>query len=141
MKRKLFIFICCSLCIALTSCTKYLDVKPKGKVIPKTAEEFSSILHYWLDDIEKGTDDVIVLSPERTADLELFAEDLDGTLASSYGVIDLYAGTSINRNQKYYSTLYSAIKDCNIIIGEMEDTESETAKTLLGTAWSIRSVC
>ena len=57
MKRKLFIFICCSLCIALTSCTKYLDVKPKGKVIPKTAEEFSSILHYWLDDIEKGTDD------------------------------------------------------------------------------------
>ena len=141
MKRKLFIFICCSLCIALTSCTKYLDVKPKGKVIPKTAEEFSSILHYWLDDIEKGTDDVIVLSPERTADLELFAEDLDGTLASSYGVIDLYAGTSINRNQKYYSTLYSAIKDCNIIIGEMEDIESETAKTLLGTAWSIRSIC
>ena len=101
MKRKLFICICCSLCIALTSCTKYLDVKPKGKVIPKTAEEFSSILHYWLDDIEKGTDDVIVLSPERTADLELFAEDLDGTLASSYGVIDLYAGTSINRNQNY----------------------------------------
>ena len=58
-----------------------MDVKPKGKVIPKTAEEFSSILHYWLDDIEKGLDDVIVLSPERTVDLELFAEDLDGTFS------------------------------------------------------------
>ena len=92
--------------------------------------------------IEKGLDDVIVLSPERTADLELFAEDLDGTLASSYGTIEFYMQELVSTEiKKYYSTLYSAIKDCNIIIGEMEDTESETAKTLLGTAWSIRSIC
>lgn len=141
MKIKQFIFACCGLLLMLTSCSNYLDVKPKGKIIPKTAEEYSSILHYWLDEVEKGMGEVIAPEPEITSHLELYAEDLDGTLASSYTTTDLYIGTSINRNPNYYKTLYSAIKDCNIIIGNMEDTESETAKTLLGTAWSIRSIC
>lgn len=141
MKIKQFIIACCGLLLTLTSCSNYLDVKPKGKIIPKTAEEYSSILHSWLDQIEKGIDEVIVPEPEKTSYLELYAEDLDGTLASSYTTTDLYIGTSINRNPNYYKMLYSAIKDCNIIIGNMEDTESEIAKTLLGTAWSIRSIC
>ena len=30
---------------ACVSCKEYLDVKPKGEVIPKTAEEFAALLN------------------------------------------------------------------------------------------------
>lgn len=138
--KKLICF-CCSALLLLTSCSNYLDVKPKGKIIPQTAEEYSTLLHYWLDEIEKGVNTCIVPDPEHTSFLEFCAEDLDGTLASSFINSELYAGSFINRNQQLYSELYSVIKDCNIVIGTMEDTESEMARKLLGTAWSLRSVC
>lgn len=141
MKRKLSICIYGGLICLLASCNNYLDVEPKGKIIPEKAEDYATIIHYWLDQIEKGTDDVIVPNPEKTGQLELFAEDLDATLATGYSTSYLYAGTSINNNQGLYEELYSVIKDCNIVIGDMEDKESELAKKLLGTAWAIRSIC
>ena len=141
MKRKLFIFVYCSLMALLTSCSNYLDVQPKGKIIPKTAEDFSTIIHYWLDQIERGKDDVIIYGSTEKVILENFAEDLNATLASNYSYSNVYVGDAINFNQGDYKTLYSIIKDCNMIIGNMEDTESELARTLLGTAWSIRSIC
>ena len=42
------------------ACTEYLDVKPKGKIIPETAEDFSTIIHYWLDRVETGQDEEIL---------------------------------------------------------------------------------
>ena len=141
MKIKQLILTCCSLLFILTSCNNYLDVKPKGKIIPKTAEEYSTILHYWLDEIEKGANATIIPEPDYTSLLEFFAEDLDGTLASSLVNTQLYVGSRINTNQKRYPELYSVIKDCNVNISNMEDTESEMAKNILGTAWSLRSIC
>ena len=82
MKNKLFISIYCGLMILLASCNNYLDVKPKGKIIPKTAEDFSTIIHYWLDQIEKGRDDVIIPNPEVMTTLEMFADDLNATQTS-----------------------------------------------------------
>ena len=75
MKNKLFISIYCGLMILLASCNNYLDVKPKGKIIPETAEDFSTIIHYWLDQIEKGRDDVIIPNPEVMTTLEMFADN------------------------------------------------------------------
>lgn len=141
MKRKILISIFSTLFILFTSCSNYLDVKEKGKIIPETAEDYSTIIQYWLDQIEKGTDDVIVPAPEQIGYLEMFAEDLDATLASSYYSTYMYVGASINKNQDYYTSLYSVIKDCNMIIDDMDDTKSDLAKTLLGTAWSMRTIC
>ena len=95
MKIKQLIFVCCSLVLLLTSCNNYLDVKPKGKIIPKTAEEYSTLLHYWLDEIEKGVNSKIVPDPEHTSFLELSAEDLDGTLSTFFLNTQLYAGSFI----------------------------------------------
>ena len=121
MKNKLFISIYCGLMILLASCNNYLDVKPKGKIIPKTAEDFSTIIHYWLDQIEKGRDDVIIPNPEVMTTLEMFADDLNATLASNFGYTSIYVGSAINKNQATYKTLYSVIKDCNMVIGNMDD--------------------
>jgi len=123
MKNKLFISIYCGLMILLASCNNYLDVKPKGKIIPETAEDFSTIIHYWLDQIEKGRDDVIIPNPEVMTTLEMFADDLNATLASNFGYTSIYVGSAINKNQATYKTLYSVIKDCNMVIGNMDDTE------------------
>ena len=134
MKIKQLILTCCSLLFILTSCNNYLDVKPKGKIIPKTAEEYSTILHYWLDEIEKGANATIIPEPDYTSLLEFFAEDLDGTLASSLVNTQLYVGSRINTNQKRYPELYSVIKDCyyNLLQSFCEPYQPETATETLG---------
>lgn len=38
------------------SCSNYLDIKPYGRTIPKTAEEFSALIHTQLNTIDAGTD-------------------------------------------------------------------------------------
>jgi len=42
--------------VLMTSCKSYLDIKPYGKTIPKTAEEFSAMMHTILNDIDYGED-------------------------------------------------------------------------------------
>ena len=136
-----------TLILLIPSCTEYLDVKPKGKIIPETAEDFSTILHYWLDRVETGQDEEILGNATNLILQEFYSDNLDATLASLVegftinGYTPLYIGERINSVQNEYSDNYSVIKDCNMIIGEMKDTKSELAKQLLGTAWAIRSIC
>ncbi|WP_303331108.1 hypothetical protein [uncultured Duncaniella sp.] len=40
---------------AMTACSDYLDIKPYGKVVPTTPEEFSALLNSHLDAIDRGT--------------------------------------------------------------------------------------
>ena len=82
MRTTISVLLGCFL-LLFTSCKDYLDVKPKGKIIPETAEDYSTIIHYWLNQIEKGNDDVIIPNPDKVKTLEMYAEDLDATLASS----------------------------------------------------------
>ena len=82
MRTTISVLLGCFL-LLFTSCNDYLDVKPKGKIIPETAEDYSTIIHYWLNQIEKGNDDVIIPNPDKVKTLEMYAEDLDATLASS----------------------------------------------------------
>lgn len=128
--------------LLLTSCSHYLDVKPKGKVIPEKAEDYSTIIHYWLDQIEKGSENTIVGNSADVLMLDSYADDQDASLAfSSSTGTPLFVGLKINNNQDKYPDYYSVIRDCNMVIREMGDTESELAKKLLGTAWTLRSIC
>lgn len=123
------------------SCSNYLDVKPQGKIIPETAEDFSTIIHYWLNEIEHGNDYAIISSPGEVKSLEMYADDLNATLSSSTSsYTPAYVGERINDNDKFYTQLYSVIKDCNMVIGNLEDKDSELSKKLLGTAWGIRAI-
>ena len=51
MKKILITVIVASL---FTSCEKYLDVKPYGRTVPKTAEEFSALIHAQLYNMDEG---------------------------------------------------------------------------------------
>ena len=59
MKKKNIISIglIALLCI---SCNNYLDIKPYGRTIPKTAEEFSALIHTRLNSIDAGSDSYLV---------------------------------------------------------------------------------
>ena len=57
---------------ACVSCKEYLDVKPKGEVIPKTAEEFAALLNSHLSEIDDGYDEAILGNAMEKLELELF---------------------------------------------------------------------
>ena len=61
--------------MSLLSCTDYLDIKPYGKTIPQTADEFSSLLHTHLNEIDMG-EEVIVGNINSVMDLECYADNL-----------------------------------------------------------------
>ena len=58
------------LAVTAVSCTDYLDIKPYGKTIPKTADEFASLLHYHLNEIDWG-EEVIVGNINSVMDLNV----------------------------------------------------------------------
>lgn len=126
----------------LCSCTKYLDIKPYGQTIPQTAEEFSAIIHDRINEIDYGEETIIgnVISVCYT---EAYADNLEPILqdAQMGRYIPLYIGEDLSDKQHYYSRLYEVIKDCNIIIGYLNDRESELGRNVLGTAYAIRGVC
>ena len=43
----------------LTSCDNSLDVKPYGRTIPTTPEEFSALIHTHLNNIDEGSTNLI----------------------------------------------------------------------------------
>ena len=62
--------------LLLTSCKRYLDIKPYGQTIPKTADEFSSLLNSTLDKIDYGEGN-IVGDITSVAYLECYADNLE----------------------------------------------------------------
>lgn len=60
MKRKISLWIYGFVTFCLMSCSNYLDIKPYGKTIPQTAEEFSALMHNHLDEIDRGEDKVLL---------------------------------------------------------------------------------
>ena len=89
-----------TLILLIPSCTEYLDVKPKGKIIPETAEDFSTILHYWLDRVETGQDEEILGNATNLMQ-EFYSDNLDATLASfSRRIYNKRIYTSIYRRKE-----------------------------------------
>lgn len=140
MKRTIYILFFCA--AALTSCTKYLDIKPYGEVIPKTADEFSSLLNSILEDIDYG-EGIIIGNVDLAADVELYSDNLEANLTSypAGNYIALYIGTHLSNKHFLYKDLYEIIKDCNIVIDNLEERDTRLGKDVLGTAFAIRGVC
>jgi len=140
MKRIIYILTLCA--AALTSCTKYLDIKPYGEVIPKTADEFSSLLNSILENIDYG-EEILIGNIELAADVELYSDNLEANLTSypAGNYIALYIGTHLSNKHFLYKDLYEIIKDCNIVIDNLEERDTRLGKDVLGTAFAIRGIC
>ncbi len=127
------------LLLCSVGCRNFLDVKPQGKIIPKTEEEYAAVLNYRLNNLESGAYDYILNNGELIAKYEAFADDLNANI--SIGNLPIYAGTEFNKNYSIYKDLYAIIKDCNIIIDAMQEYSSEHARQLTAAAKGIKGAC
>jgi len=124
---------------ALCSCGNFLNVQPQGYVIPSTDEEFSAILHGMLNDIEGGGDEHVLGNMDVIFRREGCADDLDANI--KVGSIISYAGEVINARMTDYRETYAIIKDCNILIENMEGRQSTESQNMLSSALAIKGIC
>lgn len=123
----------------LPGCKNFLDVKPQGKVIPETEEEYAAVFDYRLNNIESGAYDDVIGNAALIANYEAYSDNLNANVA--IGNLPIYAGTEFNRHNDMYTTWYAVIKDCNIIIGAMSGKDSEKARKLVAAAMGMKGVC
>ncbi len=124
------------------SCTKFLDIKPYGETIPETPEEFSALLHNHLEEFDQGIDKFWG-GPSDAFDLEMYSDNFENSLTKypQGANMALYVGTQLNNKQQSYASLYSVIRDCNIVIGYINADDTQISDDVLGTAYAIRGVC
>lgn len=137
MKKKLVYII---ISVFLSSCTNYLTVQPQGEVIPKTDEEFATIIHSLLREIEGGGDEYIVGNMETIARLEGCADNLDANIKVGNNLTS-YAGEIINKRQSDYRHTWEIVRDCNIVIENISGRTSDMAKSTLSASYAIKGIC
>lgn len=127
--------------LLFSSCDNYLEVKTYGKAIPKTSEEFSSILHRHLNSIDNGEDHVLLESSSDLVTMESITDNFNATLTLSGGsTLQMYIGGSLNNKQTRYQRLYEVIRDANIILNNLPSQQSAEEKTVMGTAYAMRAM-
>lgn len=143
MKKYQYISLIVGIIYLFSSCKEYLDVKPQGEVIPQTAEEFSALLHTHLDAIDQGSDSYIFGNSGWMLDLECFSDNLEASLTKypDGNTLKLYVGNWLNNSRLTYRNLYATIRDCNIVIHELKERDSELGKNVLATAYAMRGAC
>lgn len=126
------------------SCTKYLDIKPYGKTIPKTAEELSALLHNHLNKIDAGTDNILVGNPSQIITWDTACgDDFEVCLTSSGGKnLPVFLGqVAVSASSStIYRGLYTIIRDCNIVLHDMKESSTVEAKEVKATAYALRAV-
>ena len=110
-KTTCLLLLAASLLTGTTSCKKYLDIRPYGKVIPKTPEEFASLLH---------------------------GDDFEASRAPS--VLPTYIGGYISSTAAYapFNECYEIIRDCNLCIAGISAQSSKLGQNTLATAYALR---
>lgn len=142
--KPLHIFVAVSLGLMSSGCTRYLDVKPYDRVIPKTAEDFSALLQSTLNEIDQGDSNEIIPNFSTTSTYDAtYADDFEVCLTGSGGsMLSNYIGNAITYGHfdSKYNGLYATIRDCNIIMDEIVERESDEAQKVIATSLAIRGV-
>ena len=131
--------ILAAVCMGLVSCNNYLNVKPQGKVLPQTDEEFASIMHNRICDIEGGYDEFVIGNMDVISRREGCSDDLDANIA--VGSITAYAGDVINNRQSDYREIFEIVRDCNIVIENLEGRTTTLASDVLAAAYAMKGIC
>lgn len=125
--------------LTLSSCNSYLDLKPYGKTIPKTPEEYSAMIHQIIFDIENEKGSYIMPGTTDIIDCEAIADNLDASVYLGQEIIPFYVGQRLNQSK--YSKLYQNIRNCNIILDGLASNQTEFGLKVKSTAHAIRGVC
>ena len=128
-----------ALLMTADGCTRFLTVQPQGEVLPKTDEEFAAIMHNRIKDIEGGGDPYVIGNMETIALFEGCADDLDANIRVGNNLVS-YAGETINSRMSDYRNSFEIIRDCNIVIENLQTRTGETARGALGAAYAMKGI-
>ena len=127
--------------LLLMACEDFLDIKPYDRTIPESAEDFSALVHNLCDGYDRGSSDAMGDCGE-TVSLEAVSDNMATSLADGNDHLDIYIGQLLSMKQNTYKNLYTEIKNCNIILGELEDgRDTREGQDIVGTAYAMRGVC
>lgn len=122
------------------ACKQYLDIRPYGKIIPQTPEEYASLLHDRLGAIDEArSEDWILGNADRLADWDGgYGDDFETALEPS--ALPIYLGDLVGKTRAYtpWTELYKLIRDCNICIAGIPESQGATARETLATAYALR---
>lgn len=121
------------------ACTSYLDLKPHGKTIPKTPEEYSALLHQMIYDIEEEADNQIMPNTNDVINAEAVSDNLDANIYLGQEIIPFYIGQLLDKN--VYAKLYQYIRNCNIILDGLKEDGSDLSLKVKSVAHAMRGVC
>ncbi len=123
--KKYFLFT--MLFITLISCDDYLDIKPKGKVIPSTIEDYNlllaSIIILPVEDILFSSTDDYVIPTEQLGDIN----NPDNNLLHLYTFENRFSNPDIPCMT--WNTFYQNIYITNKVIDEIDTAEGEVGYT------------
>lgn len=132
--------------MTLSSCNKFLDIKPDDKTIPETPEDFSAIIHEMCDEIEgSGSSSVgarYAMEATGAYVQECWCDNLETNLTEypTGNMLQTYVGSSCATGSMY-SRCYATISRCNIVIDNLKSgTDTQEAKDILGTAYALRGI-
>ena len=132
---------------SLASCNKFLDIKPFGKTIPQTTEEYSAILNDMLVGIDGNNSSStqtknLFLNDELVCNFEEIADNLETNLTQYPLGSSLKFWFGNITNDAYYENYYATISRCNIILDNYEEgRDTRDGQDLVGTAYAIRGLC
>ena len=132
--------------LLFASCTDFLDIKPFGKTIPKTTEEFSALVNNIVGGIDGGdaggyNAEALMFGSSDVQSLEQVSDNLETNL-TEYPLGDMlkyYFGDVLSSS--WYDHLYEVISRCNMVFDEYHDgRDTREGKDLLGTCYALRGV-
>lgn len=132
------------LATTFSACKDYLDIKPYGRTVPKSAEEFSALLHNHLNDLDVGNTNYLVGTATLWNEWDgAFGDDFEPSLTGVAGrSLRTYVGDVLGSTAAYtpWQLNYEVIRDCNICLDGVEDRDSEMGRKVLATAHALRAV-
>lgn len=128
----------------LTACNDYLDIKPYGKTVPRSREEFKALIDNILDQMDKGSigGEQLFGNYSSAMTYEECADNLETNLTTYPGgnYLSHYIGDVLNGRQSSYKTLYELIRTANITIDGYGNEAERQDSDLIGACYAIRGV-
>lgn len=130
--------------LLLSSCGEYLDIKPYGKTIPRTHEEYKALIDNVLDRMDRGSigGDQLFGNYSSVATYEECTDNLETNLTTYPGgnYLSHYIGDVLNSKQSAYTNLYEQIRTTNIVLGGYDSEAERRDSDLIGTCYALRGV-
>lgn len=138
--KKILLFLVIT--FGISSCSGFLDLRPNDMIIPQSAEDYSTLLHTMLNDIEYGNFPYILDNFDQIVDNEACVDDLDANIYLGATSLNIYLGTFMSsRRVAYYKSVYERIMNCNMILDGLSGDDSELARKVKAAAYAIRGIC